>query len=158
MIDNEAFKRSMSLFATGVTVITWAGDNPIEGITVSAFSSLSLNPPLILFCIDQSAYAYPLMCKQTYFGVNILAAEQINLAYQFAGADREGLEALINTDNPAAVPTLKDSHATLIVKTRDRIAQGDHDIFIAEVCTNHLAPQRRPLLYHQSKMFSLPEN
>ncbi|WP_072282001.1 flavin reductase family protein [Rappaport israeli] len=155
MIDSALFKQSMSLFASGITVITWQGDNPIDGITVSAFASLSLNPPLVLFCIDRNAYAYPLMCEQSHFGVNILSDKQKDLAYQFAGANRQGLESFINRDNPHNIPTLNSTLVSLTVRVRDRITQGDHDIFIAEVQTSHLNRELKPLLYHQSQLFSL---
>lgn len=154
MIDAQSFKNAMRLFASGITVITWKEELQVQGITVSAFSSLSLNPPLVLFCIDHGAYVHPLLCARAFVVINILSAEQEKLAYQFAGADRSGLDPHIIYTNDKSEAMLADAQANLLVKIRDRIRQGDHDIFIATVDETRLNPERRPLLYHNGRMFS----
>lgn len=153
MIDNDTFKATMRLFASGVTVLTWKTPSmSIQGITVSAFSSLSLNPPLVLFCIDQSAYCYPELSQQSHIGINILSAEQSALAYQFAGADRTQLESHLHHQNALAIPMLKNAQANLLVAIQTRIPQGDHDIFIAKIEESLIAPERSPLLYYNSQL------
>lgn len=154
MIDNQTFKDTLRLFASGITVVTWANNDKIDGLTVSAFCSLSLNPPLVLFCIDHSAYSYAEMCQQSHFAINILAGEQSDIAYQFAGAKRDNLAQIINRDNALSLPVINDAHATLLVKSKERITQGDHDIFIVEVSASILRPESAPLLYHDGNIFS----
>lgn len=153
MIDNEAFKAAMRLFASGITVLTWKTEqSPISGITVSAFSSLSLNPPLVLFCIDHRAHILPELSQQEFISINILAAGQTALAYQFAGGDRSNLAEHLHHDNRLQQPMLKAAQANLLVKIQNRIAQGDHDIFIAQVEESLVYPERAPLLYHNSQI------
>lgn len=154
MISPDDFKAAMALFATGITAITWDEGNIIQGITVNAFSSLSLHPPLVLFCIDHGAYAHGMMRAQKRFAVNILAAGQSDLAYRFAGADRENGEALVNRDNAYRLPFLHGALCNLAVEVRDVVTGGDHDIFIAEVLDSARHPERAPLLYHNSRIFS----
>ena len=153
MIDNEAFKAAMRLFASGITVITWkTAAAPIQGITVSAFSSLSLNPPLVLFCVDHQAHIYPELSQQQYVCVNILAAGQTALAYQFAGGDRNHLEAHLHHNNALALPMLKQAQANLLINIQNIIRQGDHDIFVGLVEESAVYPERAPLLYYNSNI------
>lgn len=154
MIDPQSFKDAMRLFASGVTVITWKEGTQVQGITVSAFSSLSLDPPLVLFCIDHGAYVHPLLCARAFVVINILSAGQEALAYRFAGAERGGLDADLSYSNGKGEAMLAEAQANLLVSIRERIARGDHDIFIAAVHETHLHPECRPLLYHNGRMFS----
>lgn len=156
MINADQFKAAMRQFASGITVLTWnAPDGSADGITVSAFSSLSLTPPLVLFCIDRGAYIYPELAKQEHLSINILAAEQTDIACRFAGADRSGLEQLIHFNNGQNQAMLNGALANLLVKIRSRIEGGDHDIFIAEVHESTVHENRTPLLYHNSRIFSV---
>lgn len=156
MIDETAFKEAMRLFASGVTVLTWQApaQTKLEGVTVSAFASLSLNPLLVLFCIDQKSYAYQQLIHQDYLTINILSSTQKDIAYQFAGPNRDALDDEINYKNSEKQPMLSNAQAALLVKITNHIAQGDHDIFIAEVQEADLYPERAPLLYHNSKIFA----
>lgn len=154
MLSPAEFKASMALFASGITVITWDEDQSIQGITVSAFSSLSLNPPLILFCIDKNAYVHAMMREKSHLAVNILSAGQTDLAYRFAGADRSNLETLIHRDNAHNLPYLNHALCQMSVAVRDIVSGGDHDIFIAEVLESARHPEQKPLLYHNSAIFS----
>ncbi|MDO5090211.1 MAG: flavin reductase family protein [Cardiobacteriaceae bacterium] len=155
MLSHAEFKASLALFASGVTVITWNDDkHKVQGITVSAFSSLSLDPPLVLFCIGKNAYVHDMMRQQSHLAVNILAAGQTDLAWRFAGADRDNLDAHIHRDNPHALPYLNDALCNLSVAVRDILPGGDHSIFIAEVLDSARSPERKPLLYHNSTLFS----
>ena len=154
MLNAHEFKSSMALFASGITVISWDEGEQVQGITVSAFSSLSLNPPLVLFCIDKNAYVAPLMQQQSHFAVNILSGGQTDIAYRFAGADRGTLESSINRDNAQKLPYLNDALCNMSVAVRDILPGGDHHIFIAEVLASERHPERAPLLYHNSQIFS----
>lgn len=154
MINAEQFKAAMRQFASGITVLSWnteQGDP--QGITVSAFSSLSLDPPLVLFCIDRNAYVYPQLCAREYLAINILAAGQTNLAYQFAGADRSGLNEHLHHQNTQKQPMLINALCNMLVRITDRIPQGDHDIFIAAVEESTVYEERQALLYHNSRIF-----
>lgn len=151
-MDNQQFKQTMARFASGVTVITWSEAGRVQGITVSAFTSLSLNPPLVLFCIDHNAYIFPTLSMQDHVGLSILAAEQSDIAYRFAGADRSNMETIIHTRNAKSCPMIEHAQATLLLRIREQIAQGDHDIFIAEVIASSIDDARQPLLYYNGQL------
>lgn len=152
MLNSEEYKNTLKCFASGVTVLSWRDDKKnIQGITVSAFSALSLNPPLVLFCIDQGAYIYQELITRQHLAINILAENQKNTAYQFAGGNRENLEDKICENNPHALPYLQDALANLSVRLTQRIAGGDHDIFIAELLHSRIYPERAPLIYHNGQ-------
>lgn len=155
MIDAQQFKQTMARFASGITALTWYEDENIQGITVSAFSSLSLNPPLVLFCIDHGAYVHPAISSIEHLCINILSADQTPLAYQFAGPNRTNLEQHIEHHGELNLPMIKDAHANLLVRITDCHRQGDHDIFIAEVLETTLPPDSEPLLYHDGSIFNL---
>lgn len=152
MLSSEEYKNTLKYFASGVTVLSWRdSEQKIQGITVSAFSALSLQPPLVLFCINQGAYVYKELITRTHLAINILAANQQQAAYQFAGSNRENLEAQICENNPHQLPYLRDALANLSVRLTRRIAGGDHDIFIAELLHSHVNPARAPLIYHNGQ-------
>ncbi|UJF24979.1 flavin reductase family protein [Suttonella sp. R2A3] len=152
MINEQQFKQTMALFASGVTVITWHEGNQTQGITVSSFASLSLNPPLVLFCIDHNAYIFPEISMQNHVGLSILSAEQTDIAYRFAGPDRTNLESIIHQRNEQSCPMIEHAQATMLLKIREQIAQGDHDIFIAEVISSEVDTSRQPLLYYNGRI------
>ncbi|MDQ6930933.1 MAG: flavin reductase family protein, partial [Candidatus Eremiobacteraeota bacterium] len=85
----EQFKQSMRRFATGVTVVTSLKDGEPRGVTVSAFASVSLDPPTVLICINREARSYLFIHTSKIFCVNILAAGQVDLAKRFSGKLRE---------------------------------------------------------------------
>ncbi len=88
MIDHDAFRAVLGRFTTGVTVVTAIGpDGQDQGMTVSAFCSLSLTPPLVLICIDHTASMYGSLKVASHFVVNILCEDQEALARRFSGTD-----------------------------------------------------------------------
>lgn len=149
----DHFKQAMSRFATGVCVITYKNpeNGTTDGITVSAFSSLSLDPVKILFCLGTGGHNHKSFQDINEFSVNILSAEQKDLAYQFAGKDRSGLDAhLVDLDG---IPSLNNTLATLICDKGNSYAEGDHDIIIGNV--RHIAVNDaalEPMLYYKAKI------
>src|SRR5205814_10426112 len=83
-IDKEAFRSALGSFISGVTVVTTRDDSRPHGLTVSAFSSLSLDPPLVLICIDKKTASYGALTRSGAFAINILADDQENISRQFA--------------------------------------------------------------------------
>lgn len=153
MISPDDFKNTLKRFASGVTVLSWRDEQQqIQGITVSAFSSLSLNPPLVLFCINQSAFVFPQLTVGKKLAVNIMAQGQSALVYQFAGANRDGLESVLDETNPEAVPYLHGAHAHLAVQIEQAVPGGDHDIFIARVLHTVHDADNTPMIYHNGKL------
>lgn len=146
MITSTDFRDAMAQFASGVTTITWGDVNAPEGITVSAFSSLSLTPPLVLFCINNTAQLLPEMKAQPRLAINILSAGQRELAYQFAGKNRDNLTGHF-VAHDSGLPILKEALCTLIVEPEQWVEGGDHLIFIMRVQESLLAADKGALLY-----------
>ncbi len=153
-IDAEEFRRTVGMFATGVTVVTTNVDGVLHGMTANAFASLSLDPLLVLVCVDKDASMHGLLPEAKGFAVTILAAEQEELSSWFASADRpRGVDqfAAVAWD-PAPVtraPVLCDGVAYVDCHVRERHEGGDHSIFIGDVLDlGVLRPDADPLLYY----------
>lgn len=147
------FKQAMSRFATGVCVVTYfhPDHRGIDGVTISAFSSLSLAPLKILFCLGNDSLAHQTFGGVERFTVNFLNSEQASLAYQFAGRQRQNLDNVVLAVD--GLPMIKDSLATLICEKGHIYTEGDHDIVIGEVQRVELGGEHlQPLLYYQSEM------
>jgi flavin reductase (DIM6/NTAB) family NADH-FMN oxidoreductase RutF len=150
-IDADQFKRLLGSFPSGVTVITTqdAAGQP-KGMTASAFSSVSLNPPLVLVCIDYKADSYPALQATGRFAVNILREGQRELSGRFAskGVDRfNGLQVRTGT---TGVPLLEGALCALECRVVAEHPAGDHAIFVGEVEDGCLTPET-PLLYFRGQ-------
>ena len=153
-IDAAAFRNLLGRFATGVTVVTaQAEDGTPQGMTVSAFSSLSLDPPLVLMCIDKTATMFGMLTTCERFTVNILSEHQEEIARRFAAAETPKFEgvgyALIEGD-----PVLDDVLAHAQCERVNSIEAGDHTIVIGEVRSASVS-EGTPLLYFRGGYSSL---
>lgn len=150
-INPDSFRQVMSQFASGVTVVTTVLDGQNHGLTVSAFTSVSLTPPLVLACIDKRIHAHDLIERSGVFAVSILCIDQVDLGMRFAGliagvTDRfEGLEyATAITGSPI----LPGSLGWVDCSLWRRYDGGDHSIFVGEVLQSSTSDGFPPLLYH----------
>lgn len=137
--DRFEFRRTLGRFATGVTVVTMLGDPDTDpalevrpyGITVNAFMSLSLDPPLIAVSIDKTAGAHDTLMAATRFGVSVLGGEQAEISDHFAG------RPVTLTSDPfttlAGFPVIAGSIARLVNRVSRTVDVGDHTLFIGEV-------------------------
>ena len=133
------FRAACGLFASGVTVVTrrLAGDVPY-GMTVSSFTSVSLDPPLILVCIDRNARFLQDLLPHQPFAVNILAETQEDLAARFAGRQEEGrFSGLEWSSGWKGVPLLSGVIATFACATHQTIESGDHFVLIGQAHEIH---------------------
>ena len=140
----------MRRWACGVSILTTRRDQGILGITVSAFTSVSLDPPLVLACIDRRTRSHALIASQRCFAINVLKAGQVRLSELAAGhAGRDGnlLEGVPHRVGKTGAPILEDVLAWFdctLVASHDG---GDHTIFVGRVeDTGH--GTGKPLLYH----------
>lgn len=151
MKQEEQFKQAMSRFATGVCVVTFKAPQTkqTEGVTISAFSSLSLQPAKILFCLGNKGRTSSLFQQVDRFTVNLLSRQQKSLAYQFAGPDRENLSDVLTTLE--GVPAIKETLANVVCKKASVYPEGDHDIVVGEVQSIVInRDNTHPLLYFKS--------
>lgn len=133
-IDAELFKRVLGSFASGVTVVTTHDDGgQPRGMTVSAFSSVSLDPPLILICIDLKAECYPDLRAAGRFAVNILAEGQRELSRRFATKGVDRFEGVHVRRGRTGLPLLEGAMGVLECRVVAAHPAGDHTIFVGEV-------------------------
>jgi flavin reductase (DIM6/NTAB) family NADH-FMN oxidoreductase RutF len=150
MIDADTFRAVLGRFASGITIVT-TRDNAGKdhGMTVSAFCSLSLDPPQILFCVDHAATMYDLLLEHPRFGVSILSSNQEAYSRRFADKSSERSErfdGIAYSRGEADVVLLDEALAHLECRVLLHYDSGDHTIFIAEV--ERARPlDGRPLLY-----------
>ena len=143
MIDTREFRATLGRFATGVTVVTMLRDGEPYGITVNAFMSVSLKPPLVAIAIDERANAHPTLLESDRFGVSILRHDQQGLSNLFAGYPSEGSPEWVEIDG---MPLLEGAIGHIVCRITAQHEAGDHTIFVGHV--EHLAHEDdEPLLY-----------
>jgi flavin reductase (DIM6/NTAB) family NADH-FMN oxidoreductase RutF len=148
-IDSDLFRSVLSRFTSGVTVITTRdAEGRDHGMTVSAFSSLSLDPPLVLVAIGHDATMAPVMSTATSFAVNILTNEQEALSRRFADKIDDRFAGVGITRSTLGDALLDDSLGTLGCRIVARHPAGDHDIVVGEV-QDAAAHNGHPLLYYR---------
>jgi flavin reductase (DIM6/NTAB) family NADH-FMN oxidoreductase RutF len=148
-VDETAFREAISHFATGVTVITTLKDGQPAGMTASAVTSLSLDPVLLLVCINHKLPTHEAIEDSRCFVVNVLGEGQQELALHFARPSADKF-AGIELDSSHELPVLADSIAHFVCDVHERFPGGDHTIFTGLVRSCGAKPGRRPLLYFRS--------
>jgi flavin reductase (DIM6/NTAB) family NADH-FMN oxidoreductase RutF len=157
------FRKALGAFATGVTVITSRGadDEHAYGMTANAFSSLSLDPPLVLVCVIAGTAGAEMIEHNGSFAVNILGSHQEPISRYFAWKDRpRGAAAFSEIPHHTAVsgcPLLKGAAAYLDCRLADKHESGDHVIYIGEVLALGFDPAARPLLFHAGSYCKVAE-
>jgi len=153
-IDADEYRKIIGSFATGVAVVTTNVDGMLHGFTANAVSSLSLEPLMLLVCVDKRARALEELRKATAFGVSILSRDQEDVSNTFAmrGDPAEGaLRDVPFTLGISGVPLLKDAVAGLECRMAEHLEGGDHIIVLGEVLEGAILSEAPPLLYYQGK-------
>ena len=149
MVGPDLFRTVLGRFASSVTVLSArdkrGGDH---GMTVSAFSSVSLDPPLVLVCIDKTASIYPTLFEVEHVGISVLAEHQEECSRRFADKDADRFDALEIERGAQGVPLLRGAHAHIEGRIVARHDAGDHTIIVAAV-EKAAAFDGRPLLYYR---------
>jgi flavin reductase len=156
-IEHQAFtsqelRGALGTFATGVTVVTTAGEGHAYGMTANAFSAVSLDPPLVLVCTITVSEATGHIGRNGVFAVNILSATQEPLSRYFSSRDRpRGRDAFARVDHRTVAsgsPILDGAAGFLDCALHSRSDAGDHTIFIGEVLAIGCEQDLAPLLFH----------
>ncbi|MES2179023.1 MAG: flavin reductase family protein [Gemmatimonadota bacterium] len=149
-IDQDSFRSVLGRFASGITVVTSVDAAGRDvGMTVSAFCSVSLHPPLVQVCVDHAASVYGALLDATHIGINVLAAEQEALSRRFAQLESmHRFEGLGYSRAENGVVLLDDALAHLECRVVERHEIGDHTMFVGEV-ERATARDARPLLYYR---------
>lgn len=141
------------MFPSGVAVVTSGHKGAVHGITVSAFSSVSLEPPQVLVCVSRWSKLNEIVLAAEAFAVNILAADQVALSKYFSEAGRDPVASFIELDIPHRVhstgmPILQGTVAFFDCSVVMACESGDHSIFIGDVLAAGADPGKEPLLFH----------
>ena len=152
-VDTQGFKDVLSRFASGVTVVTTMCEGVPHGLTVSAFSSVSLSPPRVLICLGNDTDSKPLIDRSRCFAVHILGRAHVELGPRFAkmvpglGDPFTGLRYGAGTTGS---PILEDCIAWLDCRVESAVAIGDHTIFIGDVlAAGRAQADGDPVLYYR---------
>lgn len=148
-VDQATFRSVLGRFASGVTVVTVRDGDTDHGMTASAFCSLSLDPPLVLVCIDRTTRMHELLQHVRHIAVSLLAADQEMISRRFAEPpDDTRFEGLGYTRGATGAPLLTDALAHLECELEERYQGGDHSIIVGRVI-GAAAGDARPLLYYR---------
>ena len=155
-LDARAFRQALAQFASGVTVVaTLDADGRPQGLTVSAFCSVSLEPPLVLVCVDNRSETHPGFANSQLFGVSVLAEHQREVSQRFAtlGPDKNQFDF---ARGPGGAPLVPGAVAQLECRLHAAHDAGDHRIYVGEVLRAAVNPGP-PLLYHATGYRTLAE-
>ncbi|MBT5765982.1 MAG: hypothetical protein HOI58_03905 [Kordiimonadaceae bacterium] len=146
-IDARELRNCFGKFATGITVITsLAKDGSKIGLTVNSFSSLSIDPPMILWSLDNRSNNLVDLTEASHFAVNVLASDQLELSNNFANPADDKFDGVTIIEGKCGMPLLKDTVAYLECKNVHQYPGGDHTIFVGEVEDFEIS-NKKPLLY-----------
>ena len=147
--DARHFRAALSQFATGVTVITTRlPDQSFLGITASSFNSVSLAPPLVLWSLAQTANSLPVFSGNSHYVINVLAADQVELAERFSKRVPNRFEGIDFELSYTGLPILKGVAAWFECHNRSRYPEGDHVIFVGEVERCDVQPKPALVFHH----------
>ncbi|WP_446811860.1 flavin reductase family protein [Methylomonas sp. 2BW1-5-20] len=151
-VEAKQFKNALKLWASGVTVVTTRGrDNQLRGMTATAFSSVSLEPPQILVCLNQATDTGAALLESRHFAVNILNSGQESVSNQFAGSitQEQRFASVAWQAGESGAPILTEALAALECRVVQQIQAGSHWVIIAEV-DSVVCREGDPLLYYNS--------
>ncbi|WP_433515857.1 flavin reductase family protein [Nonomuraea sp. CA-143628] len=150
-LDRDEFRTALAQHAAGVVIVTARPEGVPVGLTATSFSSVSLDPPLVSFYVDQSSTTWPWLRLADHFAVNVLAGHQHDLATRFA---RRGIDRFAEPTRwhpgPHETPLLEDVSAHLICLPHTTVEIGDHTLVVGLVTAAQTTPAR-PLLYHRGR-------
>ena len=150
--DKAAFREALGRFATGVCIMTIKAEKGAAlGVTVNSFCSVSLDPPLVLFCLKRTAESFEKFSTSEYWGVNILTEAQKSLSER---GTRKGGEILSSDEfelKTFGAPILNESLASLICRRENAVIVGDHSVIVGRVMEINYSPDKKPLVhYHKA--------
>jgi flavin reductase ActVB len=151
VVSPDEFRRVLSHFATGVTIVTTRDtDGRPTGLTVSAFCSVSLDPPQVLVCVDHKSQSYPALRDRDRFAVNFLGERHEDVSRRFATTRLDKFDGVPHKLSSHGVPLLEGALVQLECRTVSRHVEGDHTILVAlvEEARNGAG---EPLLYFRGK-------
>ena len=151
----DEFRDALGMFATGVTIVTARStDGALVGLTANSFNSVSLAPPLVLWSLARGAGSMPALSAGSHYAINILAANQKDLAERFATKNVDRWADVQFSQGIGGAPVLDGCVASFECFNRSRYDEGDHVIFVGEVERCAHRPGAAPLLFHGGRFYT----
>ena len=150
-INSTLFKKSLSKFTTGVTIITINKDGVMLGKTVNSFAALSLKPPLVLFSLDNKSSSIKKYLNAKNIGINLLSNKQKNISRYFSLKNSSWNNTKYIATKKNSIPMIKDCVANFHSKKYKVIKAGDHFLFICKILEIQIDNTKKPLIYFNSK-------
>jgi flavin reductase (DIM6/NTAB) family NADH-FMN oxidoreductase RutF len=161
-VSSGDFRSAMRHLAGGVSVITVGRGKDITGMTVTSVSSLSVDPPTLIVSINRESSSWPLVKRYGMFGVNILAADQLDIAERFAGKDGlKGVDRFTGAHwntGVSGVPLLASALAAVDCEVEDIVERHSHAIVIGRVLDMRLTSRSAALAYWQGQYVAIDQN
>jgi flavin reductase (DIM6/NTAB) family NADH-FMN oxidoreductase RutF len=153
--SQQEFRASLAMFATGVTIVTARTPaGVLVGLTANSFNSVSLQPPLVLWSLARAAGSMAALSTGSHYAINILAADQKELAERFASGRADRWEGVPYTEGASGAPLLDGAAAHFECFNRSRYEEGDHVIFVGEVERCGHRAGASPLLFHGGRFYT----
>jgi flavin reductase (DIM6/NTAB) family NADH-FMN oxidoreductase RutF len=151
----QDFRAALGMFATGVTIVTGRDASGQRiGLTANSFNSVSLSPPLVLWSLARAAGSMPAFTRGSHYAINILAAEQRDLAERFAGKSADRFAGVSFREGSGGAPIIEGAAAVFECFNRSRYEEGDHVIFVGEVERCERREGAQPLIFHGGRYFT----
>lgn len=151
-IDPLQFRQAAGLFATGVLVVTTGKDGAFKAVTINSFTTVSLEPTLLLFCLDNRSRTLPLVTESGTFTVNVLRDDQEDISRMFAKSDSGySIDDVDYELGTVGTPMIAGCLAYFQCRVQDSHVAGDHTIIIARVESAELGEEGRPLIFFRGK-------
>jgi 3-hydroxy-9,10-secoandrosta-1,3,5(10)-triene-9,17-dione monooxygenase reductase component len=155
-IDGGVLRAVMASYPTGVTVVTSQFEGTKVGMAANSFTSVSLDPPIVLVCCQRHARTAEAAKRSGRFAIHILAHDQVDDARAFVGRDAKRFDAVPHGADANGVPILDDWLSLLVCETYSVMVAGDHEVLFGEV-THCERREGAPLLFHESALRMLPK-
>lgn len=150
--DQRAFRDAVGSFATGVMIMTCAGGaEGMIGVTMNSFASVSLEPPLVSFCIADSLSEFQTLLETEQFALNFLREDQQDLSNQFAKTGPDKWKGVSYREGSNAAPIIEPNHGVLLCSKHAQYECGDHYIVVARVNDMEFGGDEPPLVFYKGK-------
>lgn len=151
----QHFRAALGMFATGVTIVTARTvDGQRVGLTANSFNSVSLDPPLVLWSLASKAGTLPTFARGSHYAINILAADQHQLAERFASKSLDRFAGVAWREGGSGAPLIDGAAAVFECFNRSQYEEGDHVIFVGEVERCGVTPGATPLIFHGGRYYT----
>ena len=153
-LDSQTLRLTMRQWATGVTIVTSVVGTERSGMTVSSFTSVSLEPPTVLVCLNKNTRTHGYVAQSGVYAISLLSANQESLSNRFAGLDpdlEDRFEGIPVTTAETGSPLLVGALAWLDCRVKQSIDTSTHTIYIGEVVDVQVHEENEPLIYHNRR-------